>query len=103
MSVKLLMNWDIKPGRDQEYFEFVVREWVPGIQRLGLQPSEAWFTIYSRDKTAPQIMTEGIAGDLESIQGIIDNPAWQSLHERLQEYVQNYTQKIVHVTGGFQF
>ena len=35
MKVKLLMNWDIKADRQQEYFEFVVREWVPGMQRLG--------------------------------------------------------------------
>ena len=44
MSVKLLMTWDILPGREQEYFEFVVRELVPGIQRIGIQPTEAWFS-----------------------------------------------------------
>jgi len=102
MSVKLLMNWDIKPGRDQEYFEFVVREWVPGIQRLGLQPSGAWYTIYSRTKDAPQIMTEGIARDMDAMRDILDSSDWQSLYEKLQDYVQNYQQKIVHTTGGFQ-
>jgi hypothetical protein len=102
MSVKLLMNWDIKPGRDQEYFEFVVREWVPGIQRLGLQTTGAWYTVYSREKDAPQIMTEGVAKDLETMRGILGSEDWGGLHEKLQEYVQNYKQKIVHVTGGFQ-
>jgi hypothetical protein len=102
MSVKLLMNWDIKPGRDQEYFEFVVREWVPGIQRLGLQTTGAWYTVYSRQKDAPQIMTEGVAKDLETMRGILTSDDWGGLHEKLQEYVQNYRQKIVHVTGGFQ-
>ncbi len=102
MTVKLLLHWDIKPGRDQEYFEFVVREWVPGIQKLGLQPTGAWYTVYSRDKDAPQIMTEGVAGDLDSMRDILSSDEWQTLHERLQEFVQNYQQKIVHVTGGFQ-
>lgn len=102
MSVKLLMNWDIKPGRDQEYFEFVVREWVPGIQRLGLRPTEAWYTVYSRDKDAPQIMTAGIANDMDTMQSILSSEDWANLYEKLQEYVQNYHQKIVHVTGGFQ-
>ena len=47
MSVKVIMTWDIAPERDQEYFEFVVGEFVPGVQRLGLQPAEAWqpFTV----------------------------------------------------------
>jgi hypothetical protein len=101
MSVKLLMNWDIKPGRDQEYFEFVVREWVPGITKLGLQATGAWYTVYSRAK-APQIMTEGIAKDIETMRGILDSTEWQELYEKLQDYVANYEQKIVHTTGGFQ-
>ncbi len=102
MSVKLMMNWDIKPGRDQDYFEFVVREWVPGIQELGLKPTGAWYTVYSRTKTTPQMLTEGIAPDLETMRGILVNPQWQELHEKLQEFVHNYQHKIVHVNGGFQ-
>lgn len=103
MSVKLLMNWDIKPGRDQEYFEFVVREWVPGITRLGLKPTGAWYTVYSRLKDAPQILTEGVAPDLETMREILDSEEWAALHERLTEYVSNYRHKVVHMTGGFQF
>ena len=102
MSVKLLMNWDIKPGRDQEYFEFVVREWVPGVQRLGLQPTGAWYTVYNRNKEAPQMLTEGITKDIDTMRGILSSEDWMSLQTKLQEYVQNYTQKIIHVTGGFQ-
>ncbi|MFN8529549.1 MAG: hypothetical protein U0670_13130 [Anaerolineae bacterium] len=102
MTVKLLMNWDIKPGRDQEYFEFVVREWVPGIQRLGIQPTGAWYTVYSRSKESPQILTEAIAKDLPTMRAILGSNDWQRLYEKLQDFVQNYRQKIVHVTGGFQ-
>lgn len=101
MSVKILMHWDIKPGRDQEYFEFVVREWVPGITKLGLQATGAWYTVYSRE-SLPQIMTEGIARDLPTMRRILTSPEWQTLHDRLQEYVSNYRHKIVHTTGGFQ-
>mgnify|MGYP001161981102 FL=1 len=54
MAVKLLMTWDILPGREQEYFEFVVRDFIPGMQRLGMEPSDAWFTMYG---SSPQIMT----------------------------------------------
>ena len=36
--VKLLLSWDIKPDLEKEYFEFVVRDWVPNITRLGIQP-----------------------------------------------------------------
>lgn len=99
MMVKLLMSWDIKPGRDSEYFEFVVREFVPGITRLGLQPTEAWFTIYG---DRPQVLTGGITDDMNSMQRILGSDEWSSLHEKLLEMVTNYRQKIVRATGSLQ-
>lgn len=101
MNVKLIMNWDIKPGRDQEYFEFLVREWIPGTTSLGLKHSGAWVTTYSRGDT-PQIMTEGIAKDLETMKDILDSHAWRQLNVRLLDFIVNYEQKIVRVTGNFQ-
>lgn len=99
MMVKLLMSWDIKPGRDSEYFEFVVREFVPGITRLGLQPTEAWFTIYG---DRPQVLTGGITEDLDTMQRILSSKEWERLHGRLLEMVTNYRQKIVRATGSLQ-
>ena len=100
MQAKLIMNWDIKPGRDQEYFEFVVREFAPGVARLGLKPTQAWFTVYGR---TPQIMMEGITDDYANMKTLIDSPEWRALHQKLDEFVANYTQKIVRLAPGFQF
>lgn len=97
--VKLLMSWDIRDGRDAEYFEFVVREWVPGITRLGLQPTEAWFTIYGK---RPQVLTGGIAEDYDSMQRILNSEEWEALHNSLMDYVTNYRQKVVRATGTLQ-
>lgn len=102
-KVKLIMNWDIRPGMDQEYFEFKVREWVPSITNMGLQPSGAWFTIYSHESSeAAQIMTEVIAKDLDTMRGILESADWHSLHAKLMDYVTGYQQKIVRVSGEFQ-
>src|SRR3989304_3861068 len=58
------MTWDILPGREQEFFEFVVREFVPGMQRLGIQPTEAWYTTFGR---RPQILTGGVTPDPQAM------------------------------------
>jgi hypothetical protein len=99
MMVKLLMSWDIKPGRDAEYFEFVVREFVPGITRLGLQPTEAWFTLYGN---CPQVLTGGIAKDLPTMKRILQSEDWKSLQSRLMDYVHNYEQRIIQAASGLQ-
>jgi hypothetical protein len=97
--IKLLMSWDIKPGRDAEYFEFVVREFVPGLTRLGLQPTEAWFTIYGE---GPQVLAGGITEDLASMRAALSSKEWEALRGRLLEIVTNYRQKIVRATGTLQ-
>ena len=100
MPVKLLMTWDISPEHEQEYFEFVIGEFLPGIQRLGLEPIEAWATIYGE---YPQIMVAMLAPDLPGAQQVINSVEWTGLRDRLFEYVKNYSYKVVPNKGGFQF
>jgi hypothetical protein len=99
VAVKLLMTWDIIPGREQEYFEFVVREFVPGIQRLGIQPTEAWYTTYGR---RPQILTGVVADTLARMELALGTEDWRRLRDRLLDYVTNFESRIVRATGGFQ-
>ena len=68
MSVKLMMTWDIVPEHEQDYFEFVIGEFITGVQRLGFQPVEAWATIYG---DYPQIQVGILADDLSGIQQVL--------------------------------
>jgi hypothetical protein len=99
MTVKLIMTWDIIPGKEQEYFEFVVREFVPGMQGLGIQPTEAWYTTYGE---RPQIQTGGVVKDLPTMQEVLETNEWVLLRDQLLEYVTNFEWKVVQATGGFQ-
>jgi hypothetical protein len=99
VAVKLLMTWDIIPGREQEYFEFVVRDFLPNMQRLGLEPSDAWFTLYGNQ---PKIIVAAQMSSLSSIEKLLQTPDWDSLVAQLMDYVENYKYKIVQARGGFQ-
>jgi hypothetical protein len=100
MAVKVLMTWDIESGRDQEYFEFIIGEFIPGVQRLGLQPAEAWATIYG---SYPQIQVGLLATDAVQAQRILASGDWSVLQDRLFSYVKNFSYKVVQERGGFQF
>ena len=100
-NVKLLMTWDIKPGLDQEYFEFVMREWVPNTTKLGLTPVEAWYNVYA-SSDVPRIMAGAIAEDASAMRHIITSADWADLQDKLFEFVENYSHKIVRVTGEYQ-
>lgn len=97
--VKLLMSWDIQSGREAEYFQFIIQEFVPGLLKLGLQPTEVWFTAFG---DCPQIQAGGLAPDVATIQNIVGGKDWHDLREKLEEYVTGYQQKVIAAEGGFQ-
>ncbi|HSG41693.1 MAG TPA: hypothetical protein VLA72_00935 [Anaerolineales bacterium] len=100
MAVKVLMTWDIDGERDQAYFEFVIGEFIPGVQRLGLQPAEAWATVYG---SYPQIQVGLLANDADQARKVFDSEEWIVLQDRLFSYVKNFSYKVVPARGGFQF
>lgn len=100
MPVKLLMSWDIVPEREQEYFEFVVREFIPGVQRMGFELSDAWATVFG---SQPQILVGAVAPTSAKARQILQSDEWTSLQNQLMDYVHNYNDKIVDMRAGFQF
>lgn len=99
MAVKLLMTWDILPGREQDYFEFVVRDFIPSVQRLGMEPSDAWFTMYGEQ---PQILAAVQVSSMNTLQRILGSSDWENLSRRLLDYVENFDYKVVQARSGFQ-
>jgi hypothetical protein len=97
--VKLLMSWDIRPGQETDYFEFIVREFAPGIMQLGLQPTEAWYTVFGE---GPQMLTGGVAEDINTMNRILSSTEWNELKEKLLSFVVNFQYKIVPATSRFQ-
>jgi len=100
MNVKVIMSWDIVEGREQEYFEFVVRSFMPGVQKLGMALSDAWVTIYGEH---PQIQVGAVVPGLQKAQTIITSEEWYQLNNQLLDYVENYELKLAPLEGGFQF
>ncbi|MBT3321949.1 MAG: hypothetical protein HN392_06650 [Anaerolineae bacterium] len=100
MPVKILMTWDISQENEQKYFEFVIGEFVPGVQRLGFHPLDAWATLYG---DYPQIQVGMMAPDAESAQEALNSDEWIDLREKLFEYIDDFSYKIVPARSGFQF
>ena len=97
--VKLLMSWDIRPGQESDYFQFVVQEFGPGLLNMGVRPTDAWYTAYG---DGPQILTGGVTDDLETMRKVLGSDEWRTLKQKLLTFVTNYRQKVVRASGGFQ-
>jgi hypothetical protein len=98
-TVKLLMSWDIQPGREEDYFEFHIRKFVPALEGLGVALSEAWLTVYGEQ---PRLLAEAVMPDLDAARTLLDSNAWDDLGAQMDDLVENFDYKVVAARGGFQ-
>jgi hypothetical protein len=98
--VRIIMNWDITPHREQEYFDFVVREFIPGVKRIGLELNDAWATVYG---DRPQILVTARVDNLPKARALLLRNEWTRLLDQLLELVTDFDLKIVEARSGFQF
>lgn len=99
MAAKLLMRWDVRPETESEYFEFLVHEFIPGLNKLGISDIQVWYTQYG---DCEQKLASGIANSMDKMQSALTSPGWEQLNDKLQQFVENFSQKVISATGGFQ-
>jgi hypothetical protein len=99
MAAKLLMRWDVRPETESEYFEFLVHEFIPGLNKLGISDIQVWYTQYG---DCEQKLASGIANTRERMHDALNSQTWEQLNDKLQEFVDNFSQKVIPATGGFQ-
>ena len=98
--VKLLLIYDPLPEHREEYFRYVLGEFFPAMENLGLTLCEAWHTAYGR---YPLRLNGFLADSAETLEGILESEDFLELEGQLQEYVVNYRRKVVRQAPRFQF
>lgn len=99
-SVKLLLSFDPLPGKREAYFHYVLGEFIPTLEHLGLQMCEAWHTAYG---AYPLRLTGFLAQDRDTLEHILTSHDFKEMETRLQEFVINYQRRIVPMKKRFQF
>jgi hypothetical protein len=99
-SVKVLLSYDPLPEQREEYFRYVLGEFIPAMENLGLPMCEAWHTAYG---PYPLRLIGFMADTPEALEKGLSSEEFQELEGRLQEFVVNYRRKIVRQQPRFQF
>ena len=97
---KLIMQYDINQATHEVYYQFVIGEFVPTLQGMGLYMLQVYHTAYGQ---YPVRQIEFVAENLETIHSAMDSEPFKRVNGKLQGFVSNYSQKIVHFRDAFQF
>ncbi len=100
MEVKLLLVYDIKPHREAEYYRYVLGEFLPTLQNMGLIMVEGWHTAYG---DYPMRLITFRAEDESVMRKVVHSEEWRSAKERLLKLVRDYEERIVVGRNPFQF
>lgn len=100
MVYKLLIAYDVRANRIEDYRRFVMGEFLPRAQALGLVMTEGWRTAYG---SYPGRLLAFAAQNEETFQQAIHSEEWDMIETRLGEFVQNYEQRVVEAKPNFQF
>ncbi|MFO7681367.1 MAG: hypothetical protein R6X34_15080 [Chloroflexota bacterium] len=96
---KLLLSYEIEEQHLQEYYQFVMGRYVPVLQSMGLQMSEAWQTVYGK---APNRLIGFVCEDQKTITAVLASDNWDDLNEQLASFVTDFSYKVVPLRDGFQ-
>lgn len=99
-QVKLLLSYNIRSGHENAYRRFVMEEFLPKAQEMGLTPTDAWHTAYGN---YPTRLIGFVADDLLTVHRAMETDEWQSLMARLEGFTGGVTRRVVRFKGGFQW
>jgi len=99
MAVKFNEYWNIVPETMDEYIEFMQRNKLPTMNRLGINIAAIWCVLIG---ASPQICSEGISADLDQVEFALKSEEYDKTSTRLLHYVTDYRSKVLIPSGRFQ-
>ena len=96
MPVKLNSYYTINQEKYQEYNKFMIKKFIPGINKLGLHTLAGWTVLVG---AYSEIVLECAANDLSLLESVLRDKKYKELKANLLNYVKNYKTKVLVKTG----
>ena len=97
---KLILSYDIKPEIQQEYYKFMIGRYVPVVQSLGLEMTDAYHTAYGDH---PHRLIVFVSMTRATLDDLLQSEAWAALNEQLETFVNGLSFKTAPFKEEFQF
>ena len=96
MTVKLNQYWTVNPIKTEEYNKFILKKFIPGLNKLGLHTVAVWSVLVG---AYSEIMFESVTNDLDLLEQAMKKKKYKELKGDLLNYVKKYKTKVLIKTG----
>ncbi len=99
-NYKLLVTYDIRQDMVEKYYYYVLKEFVPELETMGLYMFKVWHVAYGE---YPIRQLEFVIEDLETVLEVFASDRWETLENHLKELTVGYERKLIRFRRGYQF
>lgn len=99
-NYKLLVSYDIRPEMVEQYYYYVLKEFVPELETMGLYMFKVWHIAYGN---YPIRQMEFVVESMDTLHEVFGSERWVTLEHHLQDLTTNYERKVVPFRKGYQF
>jgi hypothetical protein len=96
---KLLLFFNIVPDKQDQYYRYMLGEFVPNVQKMGVYMHMAWHMAYG---DYPMRKIEFVSETADAIRRLFNSPDFLEWEDKLKTYTTDYERKLVHYRNGFQ-
>lgn len=100
LAYRVLLTYNILPHTQEDYYRYVIGEFVPTLQQLGLVMLFAW-EVHSESHAERQI--EFVCENQHTLRAALNSDRFQEAEENLKNYTSSYSRKVVRFKNRFQF
>lgn len=96
MTVLFSQHWDVAPGKQNTYSDFVMTRYNPTLERLGIRLVGGYYVAVGM---GPRIIAVGVTQGLHELEQALATDEYNDVTNRLMEFVTHYHSKILAPTG----
>jgi len=99
-GLKMLLTYNILPEGQENYMRFVLNEFIPALQSMGLANQGVWHTAWG---DYPIRLLVFVAESGAVMTRAVESDTFQQAEEKLRGLVSEYSRRVVPFDPGFQF
>jgi hypothetical protein len=97
---KFNQYFNIIPGKEKEYAEFITKDHLPTMEKLGIKMTGGWQVVVG---PSPYIVAEGTARSIVDIAKALESDEYKRITKILtSNYVTDYSSRILAPTGRIE-
>lgn len=96
----MLLTYNIVDARQEPYLRFMLNEFIPTLQSLGLTNVGVWHTAWG---DYPIRLLVFVSENSSAMTRATKSDVFNEMEEKLKSYVSDYARRVVVADPGFQF